>query len=54
MKTMTMEEKIGQLFMVRAHSDKGPDHIRFIKHLISTYKIGGLCSFKELPKSKWT
>ncbi len=46
MKTMTMEEKIGQLFMVRAHSDKGPDHIRFIKHLISTYKIGGLCFFQ--------
>ncbi|MCO5278353.1 MAG: serine hydrolase [Saprospiraceae bacterium] len=46
MKSMTLDEKIGQLFMVRAHSDKGADHIRSIKHLITTYKIGGLCFFQ--------
>ena len=46
MKTMTIDQKIGQLFMVRAHSDKGADHIRSIKNLITTYKIGGLCFFQ--------
>lgn len=43
---MTIDEKIGQLFMVRANSDKGADHTRYIKNLITTYKIGGLCFFQ--------
>lgn len=43
---MTVDEKIGQLFMVRAHSDLGADHIRHVKNLITTYKIGGLCFFQ--------
>ncbi len=43
---MSIDEKIGQLFMVRAHSDKGADHVRYIKSLITTYKIGGLCFFQ--------
>lgn len=46
LKSMSVDEKIGQLFMVRAHSDKGPDHVRSIKNLINTYKIGGLCFFQ--------
>lgn len=46
LRIMTIDEKIGQLFMVRAHSDKGADHVRSIRSLISTYKIGGLCFFQ--------
>lgn len=46
MQTMTLNEKIGQLFMVRAHSNKGPDHVKHVKNLITTYKIGGLCFFQ--------
>jgi len=46
MQTMTTDEKIGQLFMIRAFSNKGSDHTRAIKELIKTYKIGGLCFFQ--------
>ena len=43
---MTLDEKIGQLFMIRAYSNKDADHTRYIKDLIKTYKIGGLCFFQ--------
>ena len=29
--TMSLEEKIGQLFMIRAHSDLGSDHIKSVE-----------------------
>ena len=47
--TMTLEEKIGQLFMIRAHSDKGPDHIKSVEEQIKKYKVGGLCFFQGTP-----
>ncbi len=47
--TMTLEEKIGQLFMIRAHSDKGPDHIKSVEEQIKKYKVGGLCFFQGSP-----
>ncbi len=43
---MSMEERIGQLFMIRAHSNLGPDHIREVERQIQTYKVGGLCFFQ--------
>ena len=47
--SMTLEEKIGQLFMIRAHSDKGPEHIAQVEKYIREYKVGGLCFFQGTP-----
>jgi beta-N-acetylhexosaminidase len=43
---MSMEERIGQLFMIRAHSNLGQDHIESVADFISTYHVGGLCFFQ--------
>ncbi len=40
--TMTIEEKVGQLFMARAFSNQGQAHEKSIRDLINNYKIGGL------------
>jgi len=50
--SMTPEERLGQLFMIRAHSDKGPDHIKKVENLIKTYHIGGLCFFQGTPEKQ--
>lgn len=47
--SLTPKERLGQLFMVRAHSDKGPEHIRSVENLIKEYKVGGLCFFQGTP-----
>ena len=49
LETMTLDEKIGQLFMIRAHSDLGPDHIKSVEDQIKKYKVGGLCFFQGTP-----
>ncbi len=49
LKLMSLDEKIGQLFMIRAHSDKGPEHIKSIEDQIKKYKVGGLCFFQGTP-----
>ena len=46
---MSMEERVGQLFMIRAHSDLGPEHIRSVREQISKYHVGGLCFFQGTP-----
>lgn len=46
---MTLEEKIGQLFMVAAYSNKDSAHIRSLDKLIEEYKIGGLIFFQGGP-----
>ena len=48
--SLTPEERIGQLFMIRAHSDLGADHIQSIKNQIKKYKVGGLCFFQGTPE----
>jgi beta-N-acetylhexosaminidase len=49
---MSEEERIGQLMMVRAHSDKGAEHINEVKKLIEQYKVGGLCFFQGTPEKQ--
>ncbi|MDO8365233.1 MAG: glycoside hydrolase family 3 N-terminal domain-containing protein [Saprospiraceae bacterium] len=39
------EERLGQLFMLRAHSDKDTAYERQVEDLIRKYKPGGLCFF---------
>lgn len=46
---MTIDQMIGQLFMIRAHSDKGPDHVKEVKRQIEKYEVGGLCFFQGTP-----
>ncbi len=49
---LTQDEKIGQLFMIRAHSDKGPDHIAQVEKLIREYHVGGLLFFQGTPQKQ--
>ena len=47
---LTLEEKIGQLFMVIAYSNKSTDHKKDISQLIKKHKIGGLMFLQGGPK----
>ncbi|MFO8234862.1 MAG: glycoside hydrolase family 3 N-terminal domain-containing protein [Bacteroidales bacterium] len=51
-KKMTLDEKIGQLFMVAAYSNKGPEHTQDILKLIRKYNIGGLIFFQGTPRKQ--
>jgi beta-N-acetylhexosaminidase len=46
---MSFEEKVGQLFMVAAYSNKDAAHVAEISKLVSDYKIGGLIFFQGGP-----
>ncbi len=47
---LTLKEKIGQLFMIAAYSNKDQDHTQEISSLINDYKVGGLIFFQGGPK----
>ena len=49
---MTPNERIAQLMMVRAHSDKGAGHIASVEQLIKNYQVGGLCFFQGTPEKQ--
>ena len=46
---LTVKQKIAQLIMIRAHSDKGADYIAQVEDLIKKYEVGGLCFFQGTP-----
>jgi beta-glucosidase-like glycosyl hydrolase/CubicO group peptidase (beta-lactamase class C family) len=46
---MTTDEKIGQLFMVAAYSNRGEEHLNELKTLVRESKIGGLIFFQGGP-----
>ena len=46
---MSLDEKLGQLFMVAAYSNKDANHINAIDKLITENKIGGLIFFQGGP-----
>lgn len=50
--TLSEDEKIGQLFMIRVHSDLGEDHIQEVKRQIAQYQVGGLCVFQGTPEKQ--
>ncbi|MFT7589073.1 MAG: beta-N-acetylhexosaminidase [Limisphaerales bacterium] len=52
MAVMSTEEKIGQLFMVAAYSEKGAEHEAYLQSLIKEYQIGGLIFFKGHPTTQ--
>ncbi len=45
----TWDERVGQLFMVAAYSNKDSSHVRGIDKLITDYKIGGVIFFQGGP-----
>ncbi|MDC9723264.1 MAG: glycoside hydrolase family 3 N-terminal domain-containing protein [Urechidicola sp.] len=49
MNNMAIEEKIGQLFMVAAYSNKDEKHEQFIVDMIEKYHIGSLIFFQDQP-----
>ncbi len=50
--SMTIDAKIGQLFMVQAYSNKDEDHSIFIDSLIENYQIGGLIFMQGTPEKQ--
>lgn len=50
--SMTQDERIGQLFMIRAHSNKGAEHEAAVERLIKDYHVGGLCFFQGTPEKQ--
>ena len=49
LKSMSVDEKIGQLFMIAAYSNKGQKHIDNISYAIRKYHVGGLIFFQGGP-----
>ena len=52
MNTLDLDEKIGQLLMVRAYSNKGEEHKQDILDLIKKHKIGGVVFFQGNPEKQ--
>lgn len=47
--TLTLDEKIGQLFMIPAYSNKGAEHEAAISKMISDYHVGGIIFMQGGP-----
>lgn len=54
--SLSLEEKIGQLFMVAAWTNKGPEHEAELRRLVTEQKVGGLIWFQGGPvrQVNWT
>ncbi len=52
MKNMTVEEKIGQLFMIQAYSNREAKHERQIANMITKYHVGNLIFMKGTPEKQ--
>jgi beta-glucosidase-like glycosyl hydrolase/CubicO group peptidase (beta-lactamase class C family) len=49
---MSQDERLGQLVMIRAHSDKGPEHIAQVEEQIRKFHVGSLCFFQGTPEKQ--
>ncbi|HEX2608352.1 MAG TPA: glycoside hydrolase family 3 N-terminal domain-containing protein [Flavisolibacter sp.] len=47
--SLSKEERIAQLMVIRAHSNLGPEHVAQVTDLIRTYNVGALCFFQGGP-----
>jgi beta-glucosidase-like glycosyl hydrolase/CubicO group peptidase (beta-lactamase class C family) len=52
LKKMTVEEKIGQLFMVQAYSNLEEKHEKFITDMIEKYHVGNLIFMQGTPEKQ--
>jgi beta-glucosidase-like glycosyl hydrolase/CubicO group peptidase (beta-lactamase class C family) len=51
-RALTPEQRIGQLFMLRAHSDKDETYEADVEQLIRKFQPGGLCFFQGTPEKQ--
>jgi len=49
MQSMSLDEKIGQLFMIQAYSNKDQQHENYISEMITKYHIGNLIFMQGTP-----
>ncbi len=49
LQTLTNDQRIAQLMIVRAHSNLGPAHVKQVTDQIQKYNVGGLCFFQGGP-----
>lgn len=47
--SLSKEEKIAQLMVIRAHSNLGPEHVKQVTDLIQKHNVGALCFFQGGP-----
>ena len=47
--SLSEDERIAQLMVIRAHSNLGPDHIAKVVNDIKQYNVGALCFFQGGP-----
>src|SRR5215203_2476088 len=47
--SLTPEQRIAQLMVIRAHSNLGADHVAKVTHDIQQYNVGALCFFQGGP-----
>jgi beta-N-acetylhexosaminidase len=47
--SLSKDEKIAQLMVIRAHSNLGQDHVNGVINLIQKYNVGALCFFQGGP-----
>src|SRR5688572_15985938 len=47
---LTPDQRLGQLFMVTAYSNKDAAHVRRVERLVSQYNIGGLMFMQGGPR----
>lgn len=52
LQSMSLEEKIGQLFMVSAYSNKDEAHVEQIENYVRQYKLGGLIFMQGTPEKQ--
>ena len=50
--SMNGDERIGQLIMIRAHSDKGDAYAESVAEIVKKYKVGALCFFQGTPEKQ--
>ena len=48
-KSLSKEERIAQLMVIRAHSNLGPEHVQGVVEQIQKYNVGALCFFQGGP-----
>jgi beta-glucosidase-like glycosyl hydrolase/CubicO group peptidase (beta-lactamase class C family) len=49
MNKMTLDQKIGQLFMIQAYSNKNPTHLEELLLLVNKYQVGGVIFMQGGP-----
>src|SRR5262245_52680337 len=47
--SLSKDQRIAQLMVIRAHSNLGPDHVAKVTNDIQKYNVGALCFFQGGP-----